>query len=98
MLKILSKEEEEQHRKELMKFVKENRCDMYNYMRDVKGYREQGRSEERVRIINVIGKLKLDKKVKEKVYDAIMKQPQKKYKEYLKRINATVETFNQDNQ
>jgi len=95
MLKILSKEEEEANKKRLRKFVKDNRCEMYNYMLDVEGFRKEGENQERVRIINVIGKLELDRKITEKVYDAIMKKSQNELKDKLKKMGATV--HNQDN-
>lgn len=89
MLRILSKKEEQEHRQKLRKFIKDNHCDMYNIMKDIEGFRYQGKNQERVRIIRIIGKLKIDKKIKEKVIDGIMEEDKKKMEERMKKYGAS---------
>ena len=89
MLKILSKEEHDEHHKQLGKFIKNNHCDMYNYMRDVKGFREQGVLKERSRILKVLNNMKFTVLVRERIIKEIWKQPEIELKKRYDKLGIT---------
>ena len=41
MMYVLTKKEQKEHRRELIKFCKDNHCFMYNYMSTIKQIREE---------------------------------------------------------
>jgi len=45
MIHILTKKEEKEHEKELLKFCKENHCLMWNYMITIKEVRREVRKD-----------------------------------------------------
>lgn len=90
MLRILSKKEQNEHRKELNKFVKENPTIMYNYMRDVKNFIRKGKETERKRIIREIKKLEISHDIKKKVIEKIMEEQQKQFRAQMKKYGVVV--------
>lgn len=88
MLKVLSKEEHKEHHKRLKKFVKNNHCEMYNYMRDIENFRNQGITKERFRIIKLVKKMKIEDNLKKNIVVKIMEQATIELKESLERLQG----------